>query len=91
MDPRSILSALADPTRQIILDRLRRGPMPVGRIADGMTVTRPAVSQHLLVLRNAGIVSCRREGTRNVYAITPGGTRPLQDWLTALEPGRHGR
>lgn len=81
-----ILAALAEPTRQGILHRLRGGPLPVGRIAEGMTVTRPAVSQHLRVLHDAGIVSSRRVGTRNVYAIAPGGTRALLKWLAALEP-----
>lgn len=91
MDHRAILAALAEPTRLSILDRLRGGPLAVGRIADGLTVTRPAVSQHLRVLHDAGIVSCRKEGTRNVYAIAPGGTRALHVWLAALDPGRNGR
>ena len=91
MDHRALLLALADPTRQQILDRLRTGPLPVGRIAERLTVTRPAVSQHLRVLRDAGVVTCRREGTRSVYAIASGGTRPLLHWLVELEPGHRKR
>lgn len=85
MTPRAILSALADPTRQDILDRLRAGPLPVGRIAQGMIVSRPAVSQHLRVLHGAGIVTRRNEGTRNLYGIAPGGTAALTAWLSALD------
>ena len=62
-------AALADPTRREIFERLARRPLAVGEIAEGMTVTRPAVSQHLKVLKDAGLVTMRTEGTRNVYQI----------------------
>src|SRR5207247_4208807 len=60
-------SDLADPTRRKVFERLRSGPKPVGRIARGLPVSRPAVSQHLKVLKEAGLVTDRPEGTRRVY------------------------
>ena len=51
------LQAIADPTRRLVFERLRRGPLPVGRLAEGIPVTRPAVSQHLRVLERAGVIS----------------------------------
>lgn len=75
------LSALADPTRRQVFERLRSGPQPVGAIARGMPVSRPAVSQHLKVLKEAGLVSDRPEGTRRVYYIDPHGLGPLRGWL----------
>ncbi|CUH40569.1 HTH-type transcriptional regulator [Jannaschia seosinensis] len=80
----AILTALADPTRRAVLERLRDGPMPVGRIADALPVSRPAVSQHLRVLRDAGLVSVRSQGTRNLYALAGAGAAPLVEWLSAL-------
>ena len=62
-------AALADPTRREIFERLARRPLAVGEIAEGMPVSRPAVSQHLKVLKDAGLVTMRTEGTRNVYQI----------------------
>ena len=62
-------AALADPTRREIFERLARKPLAVGEIAEGMTVTRPAVSQHLKVLKDAGLVTMHTVGTRNVYQI----------------------
>ena len=82
----AILSALADPTRRAILDRLRDGPKAVGVIAAPLPVTRPAVSQHLKVLLDAGLVTRTRAGTRNIFALAEGGARPLVDWLGALRP-----
>ncbi|WP_179379856.1 ArsR/SmtB family transcription factor [Jannaschia marina] len=81
----AILTALADPTRRAVLDRLREGPLPVGRIAEALPVSRPAVSQHLRVLLEAGLVTVRGEGTRNLYALVPGGAGPLVSWLGALK------
>jgi DNA-binding transcriptional ArsR family regulator len=75
------LSALADPMRRRIFETLRRGPAPVGEIAQRLPVSRPAVSQHLKVLRQAGLVNDRAEGTRRVYAIDPAGLGPLRAWL----------
>jgi len=75
------LAALADPTRRSVLERLRSGPKAVGAIARGMPVSRPAVSQHLKVLKRAELVSDRQEGTRRVYYIDPQGLGALRDWL----------
>ena len=75
------LTALADPTRRAILERLRNGARPVGEIARGLPVSRPAVSQHLRVLRAAGLVSERREGTRNLYRVEPDGLADLREWV----------
>ena len=61
------LNALGDPTRRRILTRLRRRPMPVARIAKGFRISRPAISQHLKVLKKAGLVVDHAEGTRRVY------------------------
>ena len=74
-------AALADPTRQLVFERLAKRPMPVGKLADGLEVTRPAVSQHLKVLRDAGLVTVRHEGTRNVYQIDPKGLDAMRTYL----------
>jgi len=75
------LAALADPTRRRVFERLRSGPQPVGVIAAGMPVSRPAVSQHLKVLKEAGLVGDRAEGTRRVYYIDPHRLGALRAWL----------
>ncbi len=75
------LAALADPTRRRVFEELRAGPKPVGTIAAGLPVSRPAVSQHLKVLRNAGLVDDRTEGTRRIYFIDPRGLGALRAWL----------
>lgn len=77
----STLAALADPTRRDVLERLRSGPRAVGDIARGMSVSRPAVSQHLKVLKEAGLVTDRAEGTRRVYYLDPKGLAALRAWL----------
>ena len=73
--------ALGDPTRRAILHRLREGPKPVVEIARGLPVTRPAVSQHLRVLKEAGLVIDRAEGTRRLYAVDPNGLFALRAFL----------
>lgn len=75
------LAALADPTRRAIFERLERGPRPVGELARGLPVTRSAVSQHLKVLKDAGLVSGRAEGARRVYSIDPAGLGPIRQWI----------
>ena len=77
----SSLVALADPTRRKIFERLRRGPSPVGELAEGLPVSRPAVSQHLKVLKEAGLVSEEQEGARRIYRIDPEGLGQLRRWL----------
>jgi DNA-binding transcriptional ArsR family regulator len=74
-------SALYDPTRRAVLERLRDGPRPVGEIARGLPVSRPAVSQHLKVLKEAGLVDDRSEGTRRIYHIDPKGLGAMRAWL----------
>jgi len=75
------LSALADPTRRTIFERLARGPRAVGELAQGLPVSRPAVSQHLKVLKSAGLVADRAEGTRRIYYIDPAGLGAIRAWL----------
>jgi DNA-binding transcriptional ArsR family regulator len=75
------LSALADPTRRRVFERLKDGPHAVTDIARGLPVSRPAVSQHLKVLKEAGLVADRPEGTRRVYYIDPHGLAALRKWL----------
>ena len=75
------LAALADPTRRLVFERLRAGAQPVTAIARGLPVSRPAVSQHLKVLKEAGLVTDRPEGTRRVYSIDPLGLGELRRWL----------
>jgi DNA-binding transcriptional ArsR family regulator len=74
-------TALGDPTRRLILERLGRRPMAVGKLAAGLSVTRPAVSQHLKVLKEAGLVSDEAEGTRRIYRIDPRGIGAMRDYL----------
>ena len=69
------LVALGDPTRQAILERLAATPQPVGDLARALPVSRPAVSQHLKVLKDAGLVTDRRDGTRRIYQVDPDGVR----------------
>jgi DNA-binding transcriptional ArsR family regulator len=78
------LASLADPTRRRIFERLRAGPAAVGTIANGLPVSRPAVSQHLKVLKEAGLVNDRPEGTRRVYYIDPDGLGELRAWIDAF-------
>jgi DNA-binding transcriptional ArsR family regulator len=73
--------ALGDPTRRRIVERLRQGPTPVGELAAGLPVGRPAVSKHLRVLEGAGLVEHRSAGTRNLYALAPAGFAAVQQWL----------
>jgi DNA-binding transcriptional ArsR family regulator len=75
------LLALGDPTRREVFEYLRRGPRSVGKIAADMPVSRPAVSQHLSVLKKAGLVADRAEGTRRVYYIDPNGLAAIRIWL----------
>ncbi len=75
------LAALADPTRREIFERLARSPSAVGELASELPVSRPAVSQHLKVLKDAGLVVHRTHGTRNVYEVDPNGLGALRAWL----------
>src|SRR5580704_6772122 len=75
------LQCLSDPTRRRIFERLRGGPRSVGVLAHGLPVSRPAVSQHLKMLKDAGLVKDRAEGVRRVYYIDPDGLGELRRWL----------
>jgi DNA-binding transcriptional ArsR family regulator len=84
-----VLDALGNPVRRAILRELRAGPRPVGDIAAGLPISRPAVSRHLKVLEDAGLVQARGEGARNLYSIRMQGfasVRAFVDefWDTAL-------
>ena len=80
----SAFQALADPTRRAILLELRHGPLSVGRVAERMPVSRPAVSQHLAVLKRAALVTERRAGTRRFYAVHADGLARIRGYLEAL-------
>jgi DNA-binding transcriptional ArsR family regulator len=74
-------AALSDPTRRRVFQRLRSGALSVGEVASGLPVSRPAVSQHLKVLKEAGLVFDKAEGTRRVYQIDPKGLGQVRAWL----------
>ena len=73
--------ALGDATRRAVFERLRDGPLPVSEIARGLPVSRPAVSQHLRVLKGAGLVTDHQVGTRRLYRIEPDGLSELRAYL----------
>ena len=75
------LDALGDPTRRRIFELLRSGPRSVGELAGQLPVSRPAVSQHLRVLEEAGLVTHRRDGTRNLYGLNGLGVAELRSWV----------
>jgi DNA-binding transcriptional ArsR family regulator len=75
------IQALGDPTRRTVFERLREGPRSVGELARGLPVSRPAVSQHLRVLKQAGLVRERREGTRNYYSVDGDGLAELRTYF----------
>jgi len=75
------LQALGDPTRRSVLEQLREGPRAVGEIAAQLPVSRPAVSQHLRVLKEAGLVTERQDGTRRLYRVDPDGLAGLREYL----------
>ena len=82
--------ALADHTRRAIVTRLAEGPLAVGRLAEGLPVTRSAVSQHLKILKDAGLVSEHAAGTRRIYRLNPAAVAALRDqldvfWRRALD------
>ena len=86
----TVLDALGDPMRRAILQRLRSGPLTVGVLADQLPISRPAVSQHLRVLKDAELVTASAAGTRHVYRVDPAGLHAVRDyldqfWATALD------
>ncbi len=79
------LAVLADPTRRQVLERLRSGPQSVNILAEGLPVSRPAVSQHLKALKDAGLVTERSEGVRRIYSVRQEGLQELRDWLDSFK------
>src|SRR5271165_3997739 len=77
----AMLAALADPTRRAIFERLARSPGSVGEVAHELPVSRPAVSQHLKVLKSAGLVSDQAAGTRRVYSLNPAGLTAIREYF----------
>jgi DNA-binding transcriptional ArsR family regulator len=77
----TVLSALGDPTRRQLFERLRGGPSSVGALAEGMPISRPAVSQHLKILKEAGLVSDEAQGARRVYCENRDGLAALRSWV----------
>lgn len=75
------LSVLGDPTRRAIFERLAAKPLPVGQLSEGLPVTRSAVSQHLKILKEAGLVKDISEGTRRIYQLDPRGIGAMREWL----------
>ena len=84
MTYKTALDALADPTRRKVFERLRAGPRPVNVLAAGLPVSRPAVSQHLKVLKQAGLVEERSEGVRRIYSVRREGLVELREWLDSI-------
>jgi DNA-binding transcriptional ArsR family regulator len=84
--PREVFEAIAQPTRREILRLLAAGELSAGNVASHFAVTQPAISQHLKVLREAGLVSERRDGTRRLYRVRPEGLADLHGFLGDLLP-----
>jgi DNA-binding transcriptional ArsR family regulator len=83
-DAPEMMSALAEPIRQTIFDRLADGPRPVGELAADLPISRPAVSQHLKVLKDVGLVNDRKAGTRRLYQVDPAGLQILRSYLDGM-------
>lgn len=79
-----VFDALAHPTRRLVLEQLRRGPVAVGELAGRLPISQPAVSQHLRVLQDAELVDVRPEGNRRIYSIKQTGLSELRTYLDAL-------
>ena len=73
--------ALAAPTRRAVFEKLKAGPLSVGDLAEGLPVSRPAVSQHLKVLKDAGLVSEQRDGVKRIYRVDADGLREMRDYF----------
>lgn len=81
------MNALGDPTRRAIFERLREGPLAVGELASELPVSRPAVSQHLRVLKEAGLVTDTKAGTRRLYSVDPQGLEALRTYFERFWEG----
>lgn len=82
--PSTALDALGDPTRRAVFESLRNGPKPVAHLASGMPVSRPAVSQHLKVLSDAGLVSHEKAGRQRLYRVDPNGLAELGAYVESF-------
>jgi DNA-binding transcriptional ArsR family regulator len=78
---RSVFRAIADPTRRAILDRLRAGPAPVNELASAFEQSRPAISKHLRILREARVVSEQRQGRERLYRLEPTELQEISEWI----------
>ena len=87
MDPAPLFAALADPTRREIYEIVAGRPISVGELAAKLPVTRPAVSQHLRVLADAGLVRATARGTRRIYSVDPAGLESLRSWIEGMWDG----
>jgi len=83
------LNALGDPTRRLVFDKLRAGPSSVAALSEGLPVSRPAVSQHLKILKEAGLVTDEAMGTRRVYRVDCDGLAALRAWLDGFRDDAH--
>lgn len=81
MSESDIFRALADPTRRAVFERLLAGEKNATELRDGLAISQPAVSQHIAVLRSAGLISEARAGRHTNYSVNPDGLEPLFDWL----------
>ena len=86
IDAATVLDALGDATRRAIFERVAARPRPVVELTEGLGVSRPAVSQHLRVLKNAGLVQDRQQGTRRIYSTDPRGVKVLRNYLYLISP-----
>ncbi|HVM31695.1 MAG TPA: metalloregulator ArsR/SmtB family transcription factor [bacterium] len=84
LKPAILFQALGDPTRREIFERLVKGPQAVVDLSAGLRVSRPAVSQHLKVLKDAGLVLLEQRGTRHLYQLAPEGVTAMRDYLDRL-------
>jgi DNA-binding transcriptional ArsR family regulator len=80
----SQFTALADPTRRLLLERLAKRPLKAGDVAEGLTITRPAVSQHLMILLEAELVSVQQKGTSRIYSLNEKGVKNMRAYLDNL-------
>jgi DNA-binding transcriptional ArsR family regulator len=86
IDAATVFDALGDATRRAIFERVATRPRPVVELTEGLGVSRPAVSQHLRVLKSAGLVQDRQQGTRRIYSTDPRGVKVLRDYLDRILP-----
>ena len=89
MAPIPVLNALADATRCRIIEILRKGPVPVHKLAAGFDISRPAISRHLRVLKEAGLIREEKSGRENHYTLQPRKLAPVRKWLDTIAPPKN--